>query len=392
MKNPFNTQGPSDPRYYANRGDLLGAFRQNVIAVKESGGVTRPVNMAIMGRWGIGKTSTLYKFKDILARECRGARVFSSIISLKPSACSDADTFSSTLLETIFKDYSATARLPEKVRNFIADEINLLEKWKVSKISVSPEIERKQREVKAISFRDSLMRFWDKLKSNGFDLAVVMVDDIHYVVTQERGELLLDLRTDMQTLAAEGARFMFVVTGPANLYPEMRDKAEPFTRLFERFELEPFDMGGTRELVEKPLKVEKIPVSVSGEVTEKIHAITEGHPYFVTLVMRDLLNNIQKGDINERRFSELYPDLAAHFAKVKFDDDFAKATDSEKIVLRKMAGLRKEEIPLSEVGGRAQAKFLERLVGKELVIKVARGKYRLYNKLFGEYISKLRNP
>jgi hypothetical protein len=255
---------------------------------------------------------------------------------------------------------------------------------------VNPEIERNQREVRAISFRDSLMRFWNKLKSNGFDVAVIMIDDIHYVITQEHGELLLDLRTDMQALAAGGARFMFVITGPASLYPEMRDNAEPFTRLFERFELESFNLDGTRELIEKPLKTEKIPLSLSREVIEKIHAITEGHPYFATLVMRDLLNNVQKGVIAGKTFSELYPDLAAHFAKVKFNDDFAKATDSEKIVLRKMARLRREEISLSEIGGRAQAKFLERLVSKDLVIRVARGKYKLYNKLFKEYIVRLK--
>ena len=39
----------------------------------------------------------------------------------------------------------------------------------------------------------------------------------------------------------------------------MRDQAEPFTRLFDRFDLMPFDIDGTRQLIEKPLQIERIP-------------------------------------------------------------------------------------------------------------------------------------
>ncbi len=76
MKNPFNAQGPTDPRYYANRSKLLDLFRHNVIWVAKSKGVTKPVNISITGRWGMGKTSTLHKFKDMLANDCGGARIF----------------------------------------------------------------------------------------------------------------------------------------------------------------------------------------------------------------------------------------------------------------------------------------------------------------------------
>lgn len=388
MTNPFSTQGPTDPKYYANRSDLLTTFRQSVVAVKTSKGITKPTNMAVFGRWGIGKTSTLYKFRDILRNEMRGAKVFSSLISLKPASCVDADTFSMAILETVFHDYECTTSLPEKVRNFIKDELKIIDNWKVTKLSLTPEVERKQREIKAVNFKGALLRFWKVLKDNGIDLAIIMLDDIHYVLTHEKGELLYDLRTDMQALSASGAHFMFVITGPLTLYPEMRDKAEPFTRLFERFDLEPFDLTGTKELIEKPLQTEKINLEISEEVVQRIHEITGGHPYFITLVMRDLLNQKQEGKLSLKEFTDMYPDLTEHFARIKFNDDFAKATDSEKEVLHKMASSNKQEVAPNDIGGAKITKFLERLVEKDLVLKVARGKYSIYNPLFKEYLRK----
>ena len=386
MVNPFNIQGPTSPKYYANRKDLLETFTKSVTSVVKSKGVTRPLNLAVTGRWGIGKTSTLYKFKDILENELKGGKVFSAMVPLKPACCEDADTFSATVLETIFTEYESTSGLSQTIKDFLNEEKNITHNWKLSKLSLNPELERKQKPVRAVNFKETLLRLWKKLESNGFDLAIIMLDDIHYVLTQGKGEILFDLRTDMQTLSAAGARFMFVITGPATLYPEMRDKAEPFTRLFERFDLEPFDFNGTKELIEKPLAVEKIKLKISDDVVKKIHEITGGHPYFITLVLRDLLNQKQEGKLSVKEFAEIYPDLVDHFARIKFNDDYARATDAEKEVLYKIAASNKQEVAPNDIGGAAATKFLERLVSKDLVIKIARGKYGVYNPLFKEYL------
>jgi len=92
-----------------------------------------------------------------------------------------------------------------------------------------------------------------------------------------------------------------IITGPVNIYPEMRDKAEPFTRLFERFKLKPFDLRGTYQLINKPLEVEGIDLKVDDDVVEKIYQITGGHPYFVTLTMRDVLKKVKNGRVTKGR-------------------------------------------------------------------------------------------
>ena len=145
MINPFNVQVPTSPKYYANRKDLLETFRNGVTAVVKSKGITRSLNIAIMGRWGVGKTSTLYKFRDIVENEIDEGKIFSAMVPLKPACCGDADAFSATVLETIFSEYESTSGVSQKIRGFINEEKNLINNWRLTKLSLNPEIERESK-------------------------------------------------------------------------------------------------------------------------------------------------------------------------------------------------------------------------------------------------------
>ena len=212
IKNPYNPIGPADPKYYADRTDLLLTFKKNVKAVTKTKGVTKPINLAVIGQWGTGKSSTLYKFKDILEHETESARIFSSYVSLKPSNCKNADSFFACILESIFKEYETTAAPSAKLIQFLKDEATRLDKWKLKRMNASgPKFERIDEDVNALNFKDTLLQFWIKLKESKFDMAVIMLDDIQYVLSQDNGEILYDLRTDMQSLSMRGALFTFII-------------------------------------------------------------------------------------------------------------------------------------------------------------------------------------
>jgi UDP-N-acetylenolpyruvoylglucosamine reductase len=105
--------------------------------------------------------------------------------------------------------------------------------------------------------------------------------------------------------------------------------------------------------------------------------------------MKDLLYKYNKGKITEKEFDKVLPEIRKHFAKVRFEGDIEKTTESEKIILLRMARLRKEEVSPLDV--KAAGSLFERLVKKDLIIKVGRGKYKLYHSLFKEYLKTLKS-
>jgi hypothetical protein len=217
-----------------------------------------------------------------------------------------------------------------------------------------------------------------------------MLDDIQNALSANgNADRLIDLRTNIQALSMAEARYMFIITGPSNIYPEIRDKAEPFTRIFERFDLGPFDLEGTRQLIEKPMKVEGIDLAVGDDVIERMHEITGGHPYYINLAMREVLYRVRRGRLTLQNFEAIYPAMMEQFARVRFRDDLARASEAEKRLLIQIAEVGDTEVSPSDFKGSGTSRMLDRLVKKDLIIKTSRGKYRLYNPLFKEYLRKV---
>ena len=182
---------------------------------------------------------------------------------------------------------------------------------------------------------------------------------------------------------------MFICSGNLDLFPEMYDLAEPFVRLFERFKLKRFDLKGTKEIIEKPISIEKINIQVKEEIIKKIYEITEGHPYFITAIMHDVVKEIKEEEVNINRFNNIYPKITEHLASMRFQDDYNKATPTEREVLVKIAETNKKEFSPSDIKVKSVNKILERLTEKNLLIKISRGTYKLYHSLFKEYLLNL---
>jgi len=68
--NPFYAKGHVEPKYFANRKELFEFFTENVRDAAQNKN-TKPDNITILGNWGIGKTSALLKFQDIIHNEMK---------------------------------------------------------------------------------------------------------------------------------------------------------------------------------------------------------------------------------------------------------------------------------------------------------------------------------
>lgn len=384
--NPFYARGPVEPQYFANRRELLQFFKENVRESAQNKN-TKPDNITILGNWGIGKTSTLLKFQDIIHKDLNNSvNIFSVRFSLKPSVCESADVFNSFLLDAISKQYSISIPLKDRIEAVIKEEAKIWEQWKLESISLSPELRRKSRKLDLV---DALRKLWSKLENKGLDLVVIMIDDIHYMLTEGWSGSLYDLRTDIQALATEGTKYLFIITGPKFIYPSMHEMAEPFTRLFERFELNNFDLAGTSEAITKPIRIAGIHLEIPEDVIEQIHNITDGHPFFIAGMMRDILRIHDKETLTLSDFEQIKPRLIEHLGRTKFEDDYNKATDAEKQILLNCAQLKNKIFSPLEIKSKSLSKLLERLANKELLVKLERGKYSLYHPLFKEYLENI---
>ena len=93
--NPFSHQHPAQPIYFADRTKQLQYFKQTA---KNSAKLTppAPLNYAIIGTWGQGKTSLVYKLKEIALKELQTEIQCACIyFPLMPQYCQNWDTFTS---------------------------------------------------------------------------------------------------------------------------------------------------------------------------------------------------------------------------------------------------------------------------------------------------------
>jgi len=384
MTNPYYPRGVLNPKYFANREEVLEFFKQNVLDCASSE-ITKPDNIIILGDWGVGKTSALYKFNHIILEELGDdIKALSVYYPLSPSTCRDYDSFSFGLLQSIARQYKTNATIKDKISDIIKEESKIWENWQLEKLSLSPEIQRK---VEKHSQKEALVKLWKKLEEKKIHLVIVMLDDIHYLITNGWNGSLYDLRTDIQYLQAEGTKFMFIVTGSKFVYPEIHEIAEPFTRLFEKYEIGNFDKTGTNEAINLPLRVENIQLDISSEVVERIFEMTEGHPFFINFIMRDVLRKINSGKLDTDTFDSLLQEIYRHLNRTKFNDDFNKASDAEKDVLIGLSKIGKKEFSPSDVRSKSATKLFERLTKKDLLLKSSRGRYKIYHPLFAEFLN-----
>ena len=68
--NPYDPKQPIDPTYFVNREEILESFNRSIKRSAKSV-PKKPDNIAVLGGWGIGKTSVLKKFESLAVDEFR---------------------------------------------------------------------------------------------------------------------------------------------------------------------------------------------------------------------------------------------------------------------------------------------------------------------------------
>ena len=362
---------PARPDEFVGRNGPIEAFRE----VLAQGTLTgRTPSCAVLGDWGVGKSSLLLKYFAI----CSGPDyamlpVFFSI----STELSDYKRFAEGLLDTFTRALETSGSLETRLRSE-------LQKWKLSRLSVgAASFDRQGTELflstgTAIlkhALHDAWRQFIRPAQLNG---AIFFLDDLHNFGPSAEGIALM-LRDQFQEFAVHGLNYSLCFSARADYFSEIRAFAEPAVRFYDKVYLASFTPA---ETLEYTAAVFGDSVSIH-HLSEWLYAKTLGHPYFLAFVSRQLLTLVQD-PLSDPEL--LWPVIFKRLEREKFRSDLANVTEREVQLLREVASSENQEISPSELSNPYDRNYFKRLTEKSLLLRVGRGRYKLYHQLFREFL------
>jgi hypothetical protein len=379
--NPFSPQHPAQPQFFAGRKSEIDNFRKSAFNSAKISPPT-PINYAILGSWGMGKTSLLYEFKQVALEELKDIiKCTSFFLALSPQSCRSWNDFSSHFLTNVRSTVTAT----EGIRSKIMEEIK---NWEIG-INAGLVSAKREKGTSSPDFLEALENLWQKhLKPKGTEVAFVFLDDLHYFPIRPDDSSYLNLRTMFQELVHRGCNYSLVVTAPTGLLAGIAESAEPMIRFFTQFNLAPFELSEAKEAIQKRLTSTKQGIMVDDDVMETIVAKTLGHPYFVMFVMFELLSGLDSvRNVSSRLLEQNWPRVRASLFRTVFEQKFKNSSPRERELMVAIAKLGSEVVSANDFPRlKGTNTLFSRLEKSELLIRRERGQYSLFHPLFAEYL------
>ncbi len=379
--NPFVPQHPAQPQFFAGRKSEIDDFRKAAFNSAKLD-PPAPINYAILGTWGMGKTSLLYEFKQIALEELKDTiKCTSFFLALSPQSCRTWDDFTNHFLRSV----RTTVATTEGIRTKIMEEIK---KWDIE-LNTGVIKAKREKATSSPDFLEALENLWWKhLEPKGTEIAFVFLDDLHYFPIKSDDSSYLNLRTTFQELVHRGCNYSLVVTAPTGLLTAIAESAEPMIRFFTQFNLAPFTLAEAKEGIRKRLASTRQGIVVNDDVMESIVTKTQGHPYFVIYVMFELLSRLENIKmVNMKSLEQNWPKIRASLFRTVFEQKFKNAAPKERELLIKIAKCGSEIVSASDFPKFKGANtFFSRLEQSELLLRKERGEYSLFHPLFAEYL------
>ncbi|MFA5247525.1 MAG: ATP-binding protein [Candidatus Micrarchaeia archaeon] len=376
--NPFNPGSPVDPNDFVGRTSELENFRHKL--EQTAGGSL--ASMAVSGGYGVGKTSFLHKCK-VIAEEMNALTVY---LSLNEMPKYDRETLSRVLIE----------RTADKVREEVILQKISKKVWdvlRVIRLKAGPNVELRLGnlpEAEHPNLQSALKAAWKALK--GDKTAIVFLIDEAGVLEKNRAELVLYLRAVLEQLQTERIPVMMVPAGKLSITGPSGTGFSPLVRTFPPAILENFSKSESRAFIDK--KLSRTGMNISDAAFEKVCIVTEGHPFVLNAYLNSAYSRLSP---KEKELTEVHlraadidfvgSVLGRFFAR--FYDDSGKVSQS---ILDILASSKNGEAFLSELSDKLKkdnnelSPYIGKLVQDGAVIRIDRGKYRLFHHLLGEYI------
>jgi len=379
--NPFNPGSPVDPKDFIGRMQEIENFKHKLRQTDEGS----LASMSVAGGYGIGKTSFLHKCK-LMAEENNSLTIYFSLSEMKTL---DRDYLCKILIE----------RLKEKVReDAILKRISFsifesLKKIKL-KTPVDFELSYNASQNEFPNLHSALSAVWKEVSKE--KKSIVFLIDEAGILEKNKADLIMHLRAVLEHLQINRTPVMIVLSGKFAITASSGSGFSPLVRTFPPSILENFSEEESNIFIRKKLTSRGI--NISDELLKIVYEKTEGHPFVLSAYMASCFQKLISGEkeLNKNHFQAtdinfVQRILAPFFSR--FYDNAGKNSREVLYCISKNGG----EMGLSELSeelkkeNSAISPYLAKLVQDGAILRLERGKYKLFHQLFKVYILKHSN-
>jgi hypothetical protein len=359
---------PAKPNDFIGRTREIESFRA---ALRQSLATQRMPSFAVLGNWGIGKSSLLFKLADCCSHvEPRMLSVHFSVSQDIGDYLRFAESLCDKLGDALAASDSLTTRLRTEARNWKFKQV------KAGPITVERDGPRRFLTSGSALLRHALAEAWRQfIRPARLAGAVFFLDDLQNL-SLPSGDTALTIRDQFQALAVEGINFSVCFSAKPDYFSGISSFAEPAVRFYSKIVLAPFTLEETCEYTRAVFDGHADVVGVAKWLYEK----TLGHPYFLAFISRELLARGSTSPANAWR------EISARLEREKFESDLAQLSEKDVGLLRTLAASHEHEFSPTPFVKQFQYEYFRRLTERGLLIRSGRGRYKLYHPLFRAFL------
>lgn len=392
-KNPFRPGNGQKPVYLAGRDKEQRQFKTMVLDSTVS------QNLIVTGLRGVGKTVLLDELKPIA--QANGWLWTGNDLSESTSLTEDRIARRivvdlSTLVGPLFIKKQATASVGFTATGEITEKsIGFDDFWQLYERTPGLVDDK----LKAVL--GEARRLLENTDIHGVIFAYDEAQNLsdHAVSKEYPLSTLLDVFSYFQRVRSK-CNFMLVLTGLPTLYPKLNEARTYSERMFHTMYLSRLEDADAREAIIKPIELTQSPLSFSKPTIEKILKNSNGYPYFIQFICKEVFD----AWIAKMSYGEI-PSVQMQAIVAKLDQDFfaprwARATDRQQDFMKVVATLENsdEEFSVQEIVGASRTtlqkgftpshatQILQALAEKGLMYKSRRGGYSFAVPLLSQFI------
>jgi len=365
---------PVRPEEFVGRRRQIETFCQALQQGLEAG---RTASFAILGDWGIGKSSLLLKFAALSSQPSF------AMLPVFISASGDVGDYL-RLAENLLDKFTDALLAVPTMQALLRVE---LRNWRLKRVNLGGFALERESPRLFLSSGSSLLRhklkeawnhFLPQARLNG---AIFFLDDLQNITSISKSDLALTIRDQFQSLGIESMNYSVCFSAKPDYFAETKGLADPAVRFYTKFYLERFTLDETLDYARS---VFDLSLDTSATVAAWLHEKTMGHPFFLAFVCKYLTTTA--GQIQPDKLEPIWPAIFDQLGREKFRSDVSQLSAREFEFVRRFANLSENELATQHYTSKFRREYFARLVEKGLLTRAGRGRYKLSHPLFGEFL------